>query len=100
MTQSQIDFWGVKIFNIQVATGEQKFILKKNETSPSPTKDQTNRKYREYKFCLRVNDEDWLEEPGFTDVVLSESMMADLHVNTQFRDEVLSGRKKIVGKLS
>ena len=40
-----------------------------------------------------------MEEDGFTDVPLSESMLADLQVNAEFKDDVINGKKKIVGRL-
>ena len=82
-----------------MATGVQKFLLKENRDSSSAVRDEAKRKYKEYKFCLRVTEEEWLEEPGFTDVTLSQSMVEDLQVNVEFRDDVINGRKKIVGKL-
>ena len=44
--------WLVKYINdvaMQVATGEQKIILKENTTSSLPVLEPTKRKYREYK---------------------------------------------------
>ena len=61
--------------------------------------DSPKRKYREYRFCLRVTETEWLEEDGFTDVTLSESMLADLELHAEFKADLINGRKKIVGKL-
>ena len=82
-----------------MATGEQKIILKENVGSSFPKVDAPKRKYSEYRFCLRVTETEWLEEEGFTDVTISESMLADLELNAEFKDDVINGRKKIVGKL-
>ena len=82
-----------------MATGEQKIILKENVGSSFPKVDAPKRKYSEYRFCLRVTETEWLEEEGFTDVTISESMLADLGLNAEFKDDVVNGRKKIVGKL-
>ena len=46
-----------------------------------------------------MTETEWLEEEGFTDVTLSESMLADLGLNAEFKDDFINGRKKIVGKL-
>ena len=82
-----------------MATGEQKIILKENVGSSFPKVDTPKRKHSEYRFCLRVTETEWLEEEGFTDVTISESMLADLELNAEFKDDVVNGRKKIVGKL-
>ena len=57
------------------------------------------RKYKEYKYCMKVGEE-WLGVgDGSEDVEVTEIMMGDLGVNTEFQEEVKNGDKKIVGKI-
>ena len=72
-------------------------MKKPNSGNEKPVKER--RKFQEYKFTQKLSDAAWQEEAGFIDVQLSEEMMEDLSLNTNFQRDLLNGNKKVVGKL-
>ena len=87
------------VFDLEkVACGQQKFVLKDGEEE-GKREGVEQRKYKEYKYCMKVGEE-WLGVgDGFEDVEVTEIMMGDLGVNPEFQEEVKNGEKKIVGKI-
>ena len=80
-------------FNLtQVANGEQKFIMR-SRGSGEVTKTRENRGFREYKFSLSCGEEGWDK------VELTKDMMEDLEINEEFRREVDTGKKVVIGRL-
>ena len=56
-------------------------------------------KYNEYRFSVKKNETEWMQEEGFIEVELSEDMMDDLMINEGFREEIVNGTKKVLGRL-
>jgi len=68
-------------------------IIEKNTSS------KTKSKYNEYRFSVKKNETEWMQEEGFIEVELSEDMMDDLMINEGFREEIVNGTKKVLGRL-
>lgn len=84
------------LFDLEkVAAGEQKFITRGCQQSL-----KVDRKYQEYRF-IDKQDDLWTDpgSEGFEEVTVSEDMIDDLAINEAFKEEVLKGVKKIIGKL-
>ena len=84
---------------MQVASGEQKFIMKTTSKTENTNSNKMKSKYSEYKFSVKKNDTEWMQEEGFIEVELSEDMMDDLMINQGFREEIINGTKKVLGRL-
>ena len=68
-------------------------ITEKNASSKMKSK------YNEYRFSVKKNETEWMQEEGFIEVELSEDMMDDLMINEGFREEIVNGTKKVLGRL-
>ena len=80
------------VFKPQVANGEQKFILR-STGSGVVTKAREIREFKEYKFSLSCGEEGWDK------VELTKDMLEDLEINEEFRREVDTGKKVVIGRL-
>ena len=79
----------------KVASGEQRFIMRGSQPSV-----RVERKYQEYRF-IDKQDDLWTDpsSEGFEEVTMSEDMLEDLSINEAFKEELVKGSKKIIGKL-
>ena len=57
------------------------------------TKERETRGFREYKFSLSCGEEGWDK------VELTKDMLEDLEINQEFRNEVDTGKKIVIGRL-
>ena len=57
------------------------------------TKTREPRVFREYKFSLSCGEEGWDR------VELTKDMLEDLEINQEFRAEVDTGKKVVIGRL-
>ena len=56
------------------------------------------RKFKEYRFTTKqIEKED--KEDGFVEVEVTDEMMEDIGINEEFKQEVVNGKKRIIGKL-
>ena len=76
----------------QVANGEQRFIMR-HTGSGEVTRAKEPRGFREYKFSLSCGEEGWDK------VELTKDMLEDLEINQEFRNEVDTGKKIVIGRL-
>ena len=77
---------------VQVANGEQRFIMR-HTGSGEVTKEREPQGFREYKFSLSCGEEGWDK------VELTKDMLEDLEINQEFRNEVDTGKKIVIGRL-
>ena len=57
------------------------------------TKSRETRGFKEYKFSLSCGEEGWDK------VELTKDMLEDLEINQEFRAEVDTGKKVVIGRL-
>ena len=76
----------------QVANGEQRFIMRHTGAGEVTTARQPLG-FREYKFSLSCGEEGWDK------VELTKDMLEDLEINQEFRAEVDTGKKVVIGRL-
>ena len=57
------------------------------------TKEREPQGFREYKFSLSCGEEGWDK------VELTKDMLEDLEINQEFRNEVDTGKKIVIGRL-
>ena len=56
------------------------------------------RKFKEYRFITKQIEKEEKED-GFVEVEVSADMMEDIGINEDFKQEVVNGKKRIIGKL-
>ena len=56
------------------------------------------RKFKEYRFTTKQIEKEEKED-GFVEVEVSADMMEDIGINEDFKQEVVNGKKMIIGKL-
>ena len=56
------------------------------------------RKFKEYRFSTKQIEKEEKED-GFVEVEVSADMMEDIGINEDFKQEVVNGKKRIIGKL-
>ena len=56
------------------------------------------RKFKEYRFSTKQIEKEEKED-GFVEVEVSADMMEDIGINEEFKQEVVNGKKRIIGKL-
>ena len=56
------------------------------------------RKFKEYRFSTKQIEKEEKED-GFVEVEVSADMMEDIGINEEFKQEVVNGKTRIIGKL-
>ena len=56
------------------------------------------RKFKEYRFSSKQIEKEEKED-GFVEVEVTDEMMEDIGINEEFKQEVVNGKKRIIGKL-